>query len=125
MMQYIHPTVQIGKDVRIGMFTVIHEGVQIGDGCIIGSHVIIYPYTQIGKAVRIDDGTVIGKEPMRSSRSAFKPGSDLSLTHLSPAYIGEGCLIGAGTVIYKGCYINSRVLVADLATIRENSFIGE
>jgi len=124
-MQYIHPNARIGKDVKIGMFTVIHEDVEIGDGCVIGSNVVIHPGTKIGRFVRIDDGTVIGKMPMRSPRSAFKPGTEVSSTDLAPAYIGDGCLIGAGTVIYRGCHIDFRVLIADLVTIRERTIIGE
>jgi UDP-2-acetamido-3-amino-2,3-dideoxy-glucuronate N-acetyltransferase len=118
-MQYIDPSAVIGEDVTIGEFTVIHNDVIIGDNSVIGSHVVIHPGTRIGRGVRIDDGTVIGKKPMRSVRSALKESTDLPA-----AQIGDECIIGTMAIIYRGSRIDDRVLVADLATIRENTRIG-
>ena len=44
---------------------------------------------------------------------------------LWPTYIGNNCLIGANTVIYIGADIADYVMVADLASIREKTFILE
>ena len=41
-----------------------------------------------------------------------------------PAQIGDRCLIGAGVVIYAGCLLGEKVLVADLATVREDVEVG-
>lgn len=119
-MEYIHPSAMVGRDVKIGKFSVISENVEIGDSCIIGNNVVIHEGSRIGAGVRIDDGAVIGKEPMRSVRSALKQSSELP-----PASIGDECIIGTYAVIYRGCQIGNRVLVADLATIRENTEVGE
>lgn len=86
----------------------------------IGHNVVIHGGTRIGNNVRIDDNTVIGKQPMRSVNSIFKDEDALC-----PAVIKDGCLIGAGVVIYAGCTIGEKVLIADLSTIRENVSIGD
>jgi len=81
---------------------------------------VIHEGTVVHDHVRIDDHTVIGKQPMRSKRSIFQDEKKLS-----PAEIGEECLIGAQVVIYAGCRLGSHVLVADGAAIREDVTVGE
>ncbi len=41
-----------------------------------------------------------------------------------PAQIGDRSLIGASVVIYAGCILGEKVLVADLATVREEVTVG-
>lgn len=98
----------------------IEEGVVIGDNFQIGRNVIIKNGTIIGDNVRIDDNAIIGKLPMKASLSTLKEDKDLA-----PTIIGDNCLIGANTVIYIGANIFHHVLVADLASIREKTFILE
>lgn len=59
---FIHPSVQLGKNVTIGPFSYIGEGVVIGDGCIIESHVVIKKNTKIGKMNRFYQGASIGED---------------------------------------------------------------
>lgn len=116
----MHPTAQIGEHSKVGYHAAISERVKIGDHCQIGHNVVIHPGVQIGDHVRIDDNTVVGKLPMKAARSATtREGS------LPPAIIGDYVLIGASTVIYTGCRIDRYVLVADLASVREETVIGE
>jgi len=118
-MNYVSEKSNLGKNVTMGYFVVIEDDVVIGDNCTIGSNVVLHRGTVIGGNVRIDDNTVIGKEPMRSVNSIFK-----SEENLIPAKISEGCLIGAGVIIYCGCGIGEKTLIADTAVIRENVTIG-
>jgi UDP-2-acetamido-3-amino-2,3-dideoxy-glucuronate N-acetyltransferase len=118
-MSSIAATVKLGNNVSWGKFVVIEDDVIIGDNCVIGHNVVIHKGTVIGDNVRIDDNTVIGKKPMRAVNSIFKDDKELP-----PAKIGDGCLIGAGVIIYCGCEIGENTLVADLSTIRENVTIG-
>lgn len=119
-MNYISESAKLNENIRVGYFTVIEEEVEIGSNCIIGHNVVIHKGSKIGSNVRIDDNTVIGKQPMRSVNSIFK-----DLDELIPAYVKDGCLIGAGVIIYAGCVIGEKTLVADLSTIRENVTIGD
>ncbi len=116
----IAPTAKLGAGTRHGDFCVIGEDVRIGDGCVLGHHVIIHDGTTIGANVRIDDGAVVGKRPMRAANSAVTKDADLP-----PAAIGPDGIIGTHVVIYRGCAIGRKVLVADLSTVRENVTIGD
>ena len=109
----------IGSDVRIGHFTVIEEDVVIGENSIIGNNVTIHKGSKIGKNTRIDDNTVIGKQPMKAVTSAT---SEDKLQ--PPCQLGDSMIIGTSVVIYAGCTIGDKCLVADLSTIRENVIIG-
>jgi len=118
-MNYISEKSKLGKNISMGHFVVIEDEVVIGDNCIIGSNVVIHEGTIVSVNTRIDDNTVIGKQPMRSVNSIFK-----SEEKLLPAKISEGCLIGAGVIIYCGCVIGEKTLIADTAVIRENVTVG-
>lgn len=118
-MNYISEKCKVGNNISVGRFTVVEDDVVLGDNCIIGNNVVIHRGTKIGNNVRIDDNTVVGKQPMRSVNSIFKDEDKLP-----PAEIADECLIGAGVIIYCGCKIGSKTLVADLATIRENVTVG-
>lgn len=119
MENYISDKAKIGSNVSIGKFVVIEDDVVLGDNCIIGHNVIIHKGSKIANNVRIDDNTVVGKQPMRAVNSIFKDEKELP-----PAIVGEGCLIGAGVIVYCGCEIGEKTLIADLATVRENVTIG-
>lgn len=116
----IAPTAKLGAGTRHGDFCVIGDNVRIGDGCLLGHQVIIHDGTVIGDNVRIDDGAVVGKRPMRAANSAVTKDADLP-----PAVIGPDGIIGTHVVIYRGCTIGRKVLVADLSTVRENVTIGD
>jgi len=120
METYIHSTAKIGAGSQVGHNSVISENVRIGENCRIGSGVIIHPDTVIGKNVRIDDHAVVGKLPMKAALSAITQEQQLS-----PCVIEDGVILGTSVVIYRGCKLNKSVMVADLASVRENAEIGE
>jgi len=117
---FIDPTARIGTGTQYGHNSIILANVQIGQNCRIGHGVVIHPDTVIGNNVRIDDHTVVGKLPMKAALSAVTKEQQL------PACIIEDeCLIGAMAVVYRGCVLRTKVMVADLASVRENVEIGE
>lgn len=109
-----YPNVSFGRNVVVG------QGVTIGEGTVIGNHVVLHSHINIGKDVRIDDGVVIGKHPMKSRASATT-----SVRDLAPTFLGNGCLVGSHAIIYTGSVIHDGVLIADLASVREDTVIGE
>ena len=120
MNQFIHESSRLGENVKLGRNINIMENVTIGDNCQIGHNVVIHQDTIIGTGVRIDDNTVIGKLPMKAAASATTREITLPATK-----IGENCMIGACVVIYRGCIIGRKVLVADQASLREEVSVGE
>ena len=120
MENFISSSAKIGKDTNIGMNTVISDDATIGDHCQIGHNVVVHRGVKVGSNVRIDDNTVIGKQPMKSVISAMTADQAMS-----PSVIGDHCMIGTSVVIYAGCVLGDKVLVADLSTVRENVTIGE
>lgn len=118
-MNCISERAKIGADTEIGAFCVIEADAVIGDGCKIGHHVVIHAGSVIGDHVRIDDFAVVGKHPMRAANSAVTRERELP-----PARIGAGGIVGTGAVLYRGCEMGENVLVADMATVREDVRIG-
>ena len=116
MTNYLHPSAQIGAGTQLGHNSVIHENVIIGTNCRIGSGVVIHPDSMIGNTVRIDDNTVIGKLPMKAALSAVTKEQTLT-----SCVIADDCMIGAMVVIYRGCILHSKVMVADMASLREDA----
>lgn len=116
----IDASAKIGPGTTIGRLSVIGKDVIVGAGCVIGHHVVIHDGTILGDNIRIDDHAVIGKEPMRAANSATTKDQQLP-----PCRVGADGIIGTGAVIYRGCTLGKKVLVADLATVRENVSIGD
>jgi len=65
----IHPTAiisssaKLGRNVKVGPYTVIDDNVLIGDDCEIGDSVRILEYTEIGHRCEVHHGTVLGGVP--------------------------------------------------------------
>ena len=116
----VDPTATLGADTTVGEFCMIGAHVRLGDGCRIGHNVIIHEGTVIGNNVRIDDGTVVGKMPMRAANSAVTKDQELPA-----AKIGDNGIIGTHVIVYRGCSIGQKVLIADLSTVRENVTVGD
>lgn len=116
----VHETARVGRGTELGVGAVLGEGVSVGEGCRIGCYAVIHAGTRIGTGVRIDDHAVLGKLPMKAAASAVT-----TLRDLPPLEVGDGCLIGAGAILYRGARLGAKVMVADLATVREDVEIGE
>lgn len=120
MSSSVHESVHIGSGTQHGEFCVFGENVRIGNSCVIGHHVVVHPDTVVGDDVRIDDHAVLGKTPMRSPAIAIPQGENL------PALkIASRALVGTGATLYRGSIIGMDCLIADYASVREESTIGE
>jgi len=119
MTSVIHPSAKIGAGTTLGEFCVIGANVTVGAGCKLGHHVVIHEDTVVGDTVRIDDYASLGKRPMKAANSATTKDQELP-----PLTVGELSIVGTGVVLYRGAAIDAKVLMADLATVRENVTIG-
>jgi serine O-acetyltransferase len=120
MEKFVAKTARVGQGTEIGYGTVIMDRAEIGEHCSIGNNVVIHPGTHLGSRVRVDDGTILGKLPMRAAFSTLGGGKEIA-----PLVIANDVLIGANVVLYAGCTIGTCVMIADLATVREDVSIGE
>jgi UDP-3-O-[3-hydroxymyristoyl] glucosamine N-acyltransferase len=120
MRNVVHDSVKIGTNTIIGHFSVIEEGVVLGDHVTVGNNVTIHAHTVIGHYVSISDNCVIGRWPKPAKASTVKV--DI---HLPPLFIGDETIIGANTVLYRGSTLGSEVMVGDLASVREKCTIGD
>jgi UDP-N-acetylglucosamine acyltransferase len=59
----VHPGAHLGERVRIGPYSIVGEGVTIGDDCQLDSHVVIEGPTTIGNSNRFFPFCVIGVQP--------------------------------------------------------------
>jgi acetyltransferase-like isoleucine patch superfamily enzyme len=119
MTSVVHPSAVLGAGTTLGEGCVVGADVRVGTGCRIGHHVVIHDGTVIGQDVRVDDHATLGKSPMRAANSATTKEQELP-----PLTLGDTCIVGTGVVLYRGAAIDARVLVADLATVRENVTVG-
>jgi len=81
---------------------------------------VIHADTELGAGCEVGDHAVLGKLPRPAPTSINRPPSELP-----PLVIGEGSVVGANTVIYRGTAIGRRCLIADLSFVRENTVIGD
>ena len=119
MSSVVHPSAALGAGTTLGEFCVVGANVRVGTGCRIGHHVVIHDGTTIGNDVRVDDHATLGKLPMKAANSATTTDRELP-----PLTLGDTCIVGTGVVLYRGAAIDARVLIADLATVREDVTIG-
>jgi len=80
---YIPLYLQYGKNLELGKFNHIHEGVQIGDDVTIRSYVELRPHTIIGNRVYLDSGV--------KTSGQCRIGDDVTLRYDS--IIAKGCVI--------------------------------
>ena len=133
----IHPTAEIGEDVRlgdnvaIGAFTVIHPGVTIGENATIhsqvtigenstiGADVSLYPGVRIGANVEIGErcvihqNTCIGADGFSFHVPHIEPRSQsdqiLKIYSLSGVVLGEDVEVGSNSNIDAGTLAPTRI----------------
>jgi len=117
---YMSESAKLGRNCVLGHNVVILDNVQIRDNVYIGHNVVIHEETIIGSNVHIDDSCIIGKLPRSGVSSKRKILSDLP-----PLEIGDSSVISANVILYRGVIVGKEVLIGDLASIREQTEIGD
>lgn len=116
----IDSTAQIAADASIGENAVIGARCRIGAQCRIGHGVVLHDDTVLGAGCTVLDNAVLGRRPVRVGSMTRAIRADLP-----PLALGDGCVIGAGVVLYRGTTIGRETLLGDLCSIRESCVIGD
>jgi acetyltransferase-like isoleucine patch superfamily enzyme len=109
----------VGDDVTLGSFVHLCAGAVIGAGSVIGDHVTISADAKLGDGCVISEFAVIGKRPRLSPKSTAKAGD------LKGLVLGDGCSVGSHTVLMAGSVFGAGCIVGDNAGVRERCRIGD
>jgi len=97
---FIHPTAQLGVDVKIGPFSYIGPEVILGDRCVLKSHVTLVGKTTIGSDNQFWPNSVIGTEPQDYS---YRPGAETTVEIGIGNQFREGVTVSSGAEKEDGC----------------------
>lgn len=97
----IDSSAELGKDVKVGPFSIIGPGVKVGDRTEIGPNVYIQARTIVGADCRIFHGASIGGDPQIKNISNV----------ISSVEIGEGTTIREFVTIHRSAKENERTMV--------------
>lgn len=141
----IHNLAKIGKNVKIGPFSIIGEDVTIADDVIIGSHVVIERDTEIGSGTRVDSYASIGGDPQdlkyRGEKSKLIIGKKNRIREFTTlnrgtadgggvTVIGDNNLLMAYSHIAHDCHIGNNIVIANAVnfaghvTVEDNAIVG-
>jgi UDP-3-O-[3-hydroxymyristoyl] glucosamine N-acyltransferase len=122
---------QIHPSARVGVNTVIANGVKIGADTVIGHNVVIGREVVIGERCNIKSGAVLGEEGFGFERD--ESGVAVRLPHIGTVIIGNDVEVGSlttvcrgtlgNTIICDGVKIDDHVHIAHNIRVDEHAFI--
>ena len=129
----------MGHKVSVGAYTIIEDGVTIGDSTSIGNHNTICTGTTIGKNCTIFHNTSIGEAPQDLKYAGEETltfiGDNVSIRESvtinrgTAAYgqtmVGDNVLLMASTHVAHDCIIGDNTIMANLATLGGHVELGE
>jgi UDP-N-acetylglucosamine acyltransferase len=135
----IHPNAQLGDNVTIEPFVVVHDNVVVGDGSHVMSHAVLMPYSRIGKNCRIFPSSVIGGIPQdlkfKGEETTAEIGDNTTIREFVTinrgtkdkwkTTIGSNCLVMAYAHIAHDCIIGNHVILANGVQLAGHVEIGD
>ena len=124
---------QIGKDCRIGNFSLIRDNVIFGDNVKIGSHNSIEPFARIGSRSRtqghcmVSEYSTIGEDvflgPYFNNPADRNPGKPRPEGEYTPeaAIIKDGARIGSHVVVMPGQVVEEETLIGAGSAITKST----
>ena len=141
----IHPTAIIdktsfiGKNVRIGPYSIIEKNVKIDDECIIGNNVTICSNTELGKNCKVFHSSSIGEIPQdlkfsgEETKTIVGDGTTIreyvtvnrGTKALGQTKIGAGCLLMASSHVAHDCILGDNIIMSNLCTLGGHVELGD
>ncbi len=137
----IADNVKIGKNVKIGPYSVVENGVELCDSVEVKSHVLISGDTYIGESTTIYPFAAIGCQPQdlkyKGEKSKICIGSNTTIReHVTihpgtimndnaQTTIGDNCLIMVGAHIAHDCIIGNNVIISNNTQVAGHVEIGD
>mgnify|MGYP001254591261 CR=1 FL=1 len=141
----IHPTAIIdktsfiGKNVRIGPYSIIEKNVKIDDECIIGNNVTICANTELGKNCKVYHSSSIGEIPQdlkfsgEETKTIVGDGTTIreyvtvnrGTKALGQTKIGAGCLLMASSHVAHDCILGDNIIMSNLCTLGGHVELGD
>ncbi|HEX3625083.1 MAG TPA: acyl-ACP--UDP-N-acetylglucosamine O-acyltransferase [Verrucomicrobiae bacterium] len=147
----IHPKAKLDSSVRVGPYTVIDEGVELGANCVIGPHVYLTGLAKIGTGNTFHAGCVIGDAPQDlkykneptglrigdnnvfrehvTIHRSTKPGEETVIGSrnllMNHTHAGHNSVIGDDTIIASGALLAGHATVQDRAFVSGNCLIHQ
>ncbi|HEX8331578.1 MAG TPA: acyl-ACP--UDP-N-acetylglucosamine O-acyltransferase [Segetibacter sp.] len=123
----IHPNAEIGGNVIIDAFSIIHEDVVIGEGTHIMSNVSIFSGTRIGSNCKVFPGAVLGAIPQDlkfvGEETTVVIGDNTTIREYVTinrgtkdkltTKVGSNCLLMAYVHVAHDCIIGDNVIIAN------------
>ena len=97
---------------------ILGDGVKLGQELTLGAHVVIHDDVEVGDGCTIQDLAVLGKPPV------LAPTSTASREPPGPLILEAGVIVGCGAVVFAGARIGERAIIGDQAHIREGASVG-
>jgi UDP-2-acetamido-3-amino-2,3-dideoxy-glucuronate N-acetyltransferase len=102
---------------------VIGDGVQIGEGARLGAHVVVHDGVVVGEGATIEDHAVLGKRP-RLRRESSATGDVGQLRLGADVTVCSGAVLFAGASVADGAIIGDRASLRERSSVGEGSLIG-
>ncbi len=122
---------ELGKNVEVGPYAIIHDDVVIGDETVIGPHAVIYNGARIGKNIKIYQGSSVSNTPQdlkfKDEKSLFYIGDNTVIREFCTLHrgtidngfskVGENCLLMAYSHVAHDCILGNNVIIANSVQI--------
>ncbi len=135
----IHPGAQLGNNITVEPFAVIHDNVTVGDGTHIMSHAVLMPFCRIGKNCKVFPSSVIGGIPQDlkfiGEETTAEIGDGTTIREYVTinrgtkdkwkTVIGNNCLLMAYAHVAHDCTIGNNVILANGVQLAGHVDIGD
>lgn len=119
----VSPAANLGCDVEIGPYSIIHDNVILGDRVKVGA------YCELGISTPLGDGTAleIGEDSLIRSHSVFYESSSFGVKLVTGHYVTvrENTKAGIAFQIGTQCEIQGDCFIGDYVRFQSNIFVGK